>query len=379
MKLNFKAILIFIVAVFLSILTINHFSQNKNTNLSGKITIWATENTYPYIEEAAKKFEESHKRVDINVSNVNSKNYYNNLINTNKKDLPNIVELNSSKLSELANKHTISVSDEGNLVNTYKMNFPDNRIQQVVVNDQILGVPFTSRPLVLYLREDVLNKYGHTNSEINTWNDLINVSKDIYKKSKGKYKGLSGYNEDIKDLESLLIMQNMEYNVSNSDIRNNVKNTIKKLKNDNILGKNEKDGFFGRISSINGMKELMAINEKCIWTANNVPAAKTADNRFFNAEGENFAVLNSDENNIGLINAFLEYMTNDTDLALKYVREGRIFSSYLYTYKNKEIEKEVRNFKGKSPLVVMSNIYKKAPKIKEYNDYLSLRQDILSN
>lgn len=379
MKLNFKAILIFIVAVFLSILTINHFSQNKNTNLSGKITIWATENTYPYIEEAAKKFEESHKRVSINVSNVNSKNYYNNLINTNKKDLPNIVELNSSKLSDLANKHTISVSDEGNLVNTYKMNFPDNRIQQVVVNDQILGVPFTSRPLVLYLREDVLKQYGHTNSQINTWNDLINVSKDIYKKSKGKYKGLSGYNEDIKDLESLLIMQNMEYNVSNTDVENNVKNTIKKLKDDNILGKNDKDGFFGRISSINGMKELMAINEKCIWTANNVPAAKTADNRFFNAEGENFAVLNSDENNIVLINAFLEYITNDTELALKYVKEGKFFSSYLYTYKNKEIEKEVKNFEGKSPLVVMSNIYKKAPKIKEYNDYLSLREDILSD
>ena len=128
----------------------------------------------------------------------------------------------------------------------------------------------------------------------------------------------------------------MEYNVSNSDIENNVKNTIKKLKDDNILGKNDKDGFFGRISSINGMKELMAINEKCIWTANNVPAAKTADNRFFNAEGENFAVLNSDESNIGLINAFLEYITNDTELALKYVREGRIFSSYLYTYKIKK-------------------------------------------
>ncbi|MEG1004642.1 MAG: ABC transporter substrate-binding protein [Clostridium sp.] len=379
MKWNFKAIIIFVVVVFLSILAINHFGQDRNKVVSGNITIWGDEYTYSYIKEAAEKFEESNKKVNIEVVNVSSKDYFDKLINTNKKDLPNIVQLNSNDLTKVIDKHTIQVANEGSLVNTYKMNFPESRIKEVTIDDQIVAIPATSNPLVLYLREDVLKEYGYTNSDINTWDDLIKVSKDIYKKSKGKYKGLSAVGKDLNDLESLLIMQNMEYGTSKDKTEDAVKDNIKKLRDENVLTKTSNDGYFGAISSINGMKQFMSLDVKCAWTANNAPASKIGGNRFYVSEGENFAVLNSDGSNIKLINTFLESVTNNTDLALKYAKEGEFFPSYLYTYKSTEIEKEVKNFEGKSPLVVMSNIYKKAPEIEQYDDYIKIKEDLLKS
>lgn len=375
MKGKMKTAGIFIITVIVSLLIINYFSRDRNNTVSGEITIWGDENTYGYINELASDYMKNNKRTKIKVEKVNSKDYFNKIINIKKKDMPNIAQFNSLDMSKLVSKG-IELANEWNLINTYKMNFSNSRLQEVNINGKILGVPFTSRPLVLYLREDVLNKYGYSSEDINTWNDLTKISEDIYKKSKGKYKGLNGTGQDYKDLLTLLIMQNMEYNKDKDKIIKSVNKEMNSLKKDNILTSSNDEGYFGKISAIRGMKAIEDLNEKCIWTANNPPSAEIGSNRFFVAQGENFVVLNSDSDNSKLIKSFLEYISNNTKIALNYAIKGEIFPSYIFAYKSKDVEEQIKNFKGKSPLVVMSNISKKAPKIAEYNLYKKIEEEL---
>lgn len=377
MNSKFKTAVIFIITVIVSLFIINYFSKDRSNTVGGEITIWGDENSYSYINELARDYMKSNKKAKIKVEKVNSKDYFNKIVNLDKKNMPNIAHFNSLEISKLVSKG-INLGNEWNLINTYKMNFSNSRLQEININGKISGVPFTSRPLVLYLREDVLNKYGYSSEEINTWDDLIKISEDIYKKSKGKYKGLNGNGQDYKDLLTLLIMQNMECIKDKDKIIKSVNKEIKKLKDKKILTANAYEGYFGKISSIRGMKSIEDLKEKCIWTANNPPAEEIGSNRFFVAQGQNFVVLNSSSDNSNLIDSFLEYISNNSKIALKYAISGDVFPSYIFAYKSKSVEEQINNFKGKSPLVVMSNIAKKAPKIEDYNLYKKIEEQLIS-
>lgn len=61
------------------------------------------------------------------------------------------------------------------------------------------------------------------------------------------------------------------------------------------------------------------------------------------------------------------------------LRKESFFSSYLYTYNTKDIEEPVKNFTGKSPLVVLSNIEEKTPIISNYDEYIKIKQEIRAN
>ncbi|MGG7097896.1 ABC transporter substrate-binding protein [Clostridium sardiniense] len=363
-----RTVLIFIITIVVSVVIINYFSDDKHNKITGEITIWANNHTYDYLDELAKDYMKNNKRATIKVENINSNEYFNKIVNLNKKDVPNIALFNSEELTSLMKEKKIKPEDQSNLINTYKMNFSSSRLQEVMIDGKLIAVPLTSRPLVMYLREDVLKEYGYSSSDINTWNDLVKVSEDIYKKSKGKYRALNGTGQDYNDLRTLLIMQNMQYESDKDKIIKNVEKNLKDFNEKNIITKNNDERYFAKISSINGMKSIEGLETKCIWTANNPPAAKVGSNRFFVAQGENLVVLNNAEDK-ELINSFLEYVSNNTNIALKYALDGSLFPSYIYAYKSNKVEEIVKNFEGKSPLVVMSNISKKAPKINNYNLY----------
>ncbi|MBY0755706.1 ABC transporter substrate-binding protein [Clostridium sardiniense] len=372
-----RTVLIFIITIVVSVVIINYFSDDKHNKITGEITIWANNHTYDYLDELAKDYMKNNKRATIKIENINNNEYFNKIVNLNKKDVPNIVLFNSEELTSLMKEKKIKPEDQSNLINTYKMNFSSSRLQEVMIDGKLIAVPLTSRPLVMYLREDVLKEYGYSSSDINTWNDLVKVSEDIYKKSKGKYRALNGTGQDYNDLRTLLIMQNMQYESDKDKIIKNVEKNLKDFNEKNIITKNNHERYFAKISSINGMKSIEGLETKCIWTANNPPAAKVGSNRFFVAQGENLVVLNNAEDK-ELINSFLEYVSNNTNIALKYALDGSLFPSYIYAYKSNKVEEIVKNFEGKSPLVVMSNISKKAPKINNYNLYKEIEGNLVN-
>lgn len=377
MNNRIKTIIITIITVIVSILIINFFTKDREGVISGTITVVTDKYTNEYISELAENYMNGHSRTKINIELIDNIKDLDNKFKEGKKDnLPNIAILNSYELDYLKNKYKLNFENEEDLLNIYKRNFTKSSLQQITIDGKEMGIPLTTNPLVLYLREDILKQYGYKSSDINTWDDFIKVSKNIYKKSNGKYKGLSIIDDDYENLIKVLIMQNIDYFNNKEEVIKAVKKDYKNLEDNKILAR-EGDDFFAIISSINTMKILKDLRKNCEWTVNDIPAYKIGSNRFFVADGYSAFVINNDKKNRELINSFSEYMITNTDIALEYALNGDLFPTYIYAYNNKEIEKSMNNFIGKSPLVVMSNISKKAPKIKNYNLYKEVKKELL--
>ncbi len=375
-KVRYVFIILFIV---LSIFLLNNIrSSNKEENMKGNIVIWANEDTYDYLCEYANLFMKSYDKTKVEVSLVYSSNYKDKILSSiNDNSTPDIIQLSTNDSRMLIKENDLRkyISEEKGIVDSYSSNFSVGRIKEANDKEGLIGVPLTSRPLALYLREDMLAQYGYTYEDVNTWDDLKRIGEDILNKTSGEVRILNGVGQDYEDIVSLLVMQAMEESNDKGKIEELVKARLSEISN---IMNTEVDGkFLARISSINSMRELTALDVPCEWTANNAPAKLNGSNKFYVAEGYNLLVLNESEENSALIKKFLEFLATNTEESIKYVKEGKFFSSYLSTYKNKAIEESIKNFSGKSPLVVMSNIYEKAPEINGYEVYLEVKNKIL--
>ena len=375
-KVRYFFIMLFIV---LSIFLLNNIrSSNKEENIKGNIVIWANEDTYDYLCEYANLFMESYDKTKIEISLIYSSNYKDKILSSiNDNSTPDIIQLSTNESRRLIKENDLRkyISEEKGIVDNYSSNFSVARIKEANDKEGLVGVPLTSRPLALYLREDMLAQYGYTYEDINTWDDLKRVGKDILDKTSGEVRILNGVGQDYEDIISLLVMQAMEGSNDKGKIEELVKTKLSEISN--IMNTKVDGKFLARISSINSMRELTALDVPCEWTVNNAPAKLNGSNKFYVAEGYNLLVLNESEENSALIKRFLEFLATNTEESIKYVKEGKFFSSYLSTYKNKSIEESIKNFSGKSPLVVMSNIYEKAPEINDYELYLEVKNKIL--
>lgn len=375
-KVRYFIIIIFIV---LSIFLLNNIrSSNKEENIKGNIVIWANEDTYDYLCEYANLFMESYDKTKIEISLIYSSNYKDKILSSiNDNSTPDIIQLSTNESRRLIKENDLRkyISEEKGIVDNYSSNFSVARIKEANDKEGLVGVPLTSRPLALYLREDMLAQYGYTYEDINTWDDLKRVGKDILEKTSGEVRILNGVGQDYEDIISLLVMQAMEGSNDKGKIEELVKTKLSEISN--IMNTKVDGKFLARISSINSMRELTALDVPCEWTVNNAPAKLNGSNKFYVAEGYNLLVLNESEENSALIKRFLEFLATNTEESIEYVKEGKFFSSYLSTYKNKSIEESIKNFSGKSPLVVMSNIYEKAPEINDYELYLEVKNKIL--
>lgn len=375
-KARYFFIVFFIV---LSIFLLNNIrSSNKEENIKGNIVIWANEDTYDYLCEYANLFMKSYDKTKVEISLIYSSNYKDKILSSiNDNSAPDIIQLSTNDSRMLIKENDLRkyISEEKGIVDNYSSNFSVGRIKEANDKEGLVGVPLTSRPLALYLREDMLAQYGYTYEDINTWDDLKRIGKDILEKTSGEVRILNGVGRDYEDVVSLLVMQAMEESNDKGKIEELVKTRLSEISN--IMNTKVDGKFLARISSINSMRELTALDVPCEWTANNAPAKLNGSNKFYVAEGYNLLVLNESEENSALIKRFLEFLATNTEESIKYVKEGKFFSSYLSTYKNKSIEESIKNFSGKSPLVVMSNIYEKAPEINDYEVYLEVKNKIL--
>lgn len=370
----FSVSLVFFMAVFVV------FNNDKDTKVTGKITLWTQAENYDHINELAQKFVKSNEKCTVEVVKVDDYEFdskINEGIASNK--IPDIVTLDNEHLNKLFEnyKDSIQIKENDKIIEDYSKNFTDRELQEITVDNRILGVPFSSQPLVLYIREDMLKEYGYTSADINTWEDLIKIGKDIFEKSSGKVRVLNATSKDYNYLISLLIMQEMQMHSDAETVRKNVNSLIGQFQANNVLNYDNGAAYLARISSIEGMSEIMQISEKCEWVANNPPANNNGNNKFYISGGNNLVEISNNDGNSKLRETFLRYIvTSNTDLYSR-ASEGKFFSSFLSAYNKLETETSINNFKYKSPIVVMDNITIKAPKIENYKLYQNLKQEYI--
>lgn len=367
-------VLLVLITAVISILIVNFVEVKDDDAVKGSLVIWVEDNMYDYMDKSAKDFMESNGKTDIKIVKVNHDQIQSVLLSN---DVPDIVQLGSREVRELATTLSfIRENNDENLINSFSKNYMKSRINEVKDEDKLLGIPMTSRPLVLYLREDMLNEYGYTYGQINTWDDLIEVGKDVHLKSGGKVSILNAVDKDYEDLISLITMQAMEEDLKEEEeIKNYVDNAILKLKENGILNTNKNGKFLARISSNNGMYELSNIKEECKWIACNVPSVYNGSNKFYISEGDNFVILKNYDKNYKLIKKFFDYISNNNKVRQEYILSGISFSSFISSYNNKAVEAGINNFIGVSPVIVMNNIYTKAPAINDYDLYFKITDE----
>lgn len=381
MKNKIKYIIAFIIILLIVIISIVSVQINKQQKLKGSIEILVNENSYDYLVECANNFMELNDKTSVKISKLDDYKRIDEMIKqpSDSKIFNNIVQINRSDFEDLEFHDLEYYDEQTEILNTYTKNFANYRLNQVKYGDKSIGVPLNSRPLALYIREDMLKDYGYKRDSFNTWEDVIRIGKDIYEKSNGKVKLINATGQDYKDIVDLLIMQNLNNDKSILDIQKQVQNKIQELKDNNILNLEDDGAFLGRISSINAMREIMAIEQQCEWSIGNIPSIEPGTNKFFASEGENLVILNNDNENKKLINKFITYVITNNKETVKYVKQGKFFSSHLYTYKSKEIEDSFKNFVGQNPLIVLSNIEEKTLKLPDYNKYIKVKKKLFES
>ena len=376
MRNKIKYVVLFFVFLALGIISINLFQPSKEQQVKGNIEILVNENSYDYLVECANDFMKLNDKTVISIRKLEN---YNQIINTSestKVKTTNIAQIDRFNFEQLKLDDHEYYNKDDKLLNNYAKNFSEYRVNQVKYGDNSIGIPLTSRPLAFYIREDMLKEYGFKRESMNTWDDIIKIGKEVYTKSNGKVSIINATGQDYEDLLDLLTMEIFNSDKNVDEMKLEVQAMLKKLKDNNILNLTNGGEFLARVSSLNAMSEIMKIETPCEWSVGNVPSIKPGGNKFFASEGDNLLVLNQNTDNEKLIEKFITYVITNNKQTVKYVKEGKLFSSYLYTYSTKEIEDGIKNFVGKSPLVVLSNVEEKTPKINDYGKYIKVKQEL---
>lgn len=378
MKNKIKYAIVFSFLLVIGIISINLFQpSNKEQQVKGSIELLVNENSYDYLAECANNFMRLNDKTTISIKKLEDYSQIANKAQENNKiKYPNIAQIDRFNFEKLNLDDYEYYNKDDKLLNNYAKNFSKYRVTQVKYGDNSIGIPLTSRPLAFYVREDMLKQYGYERDNMNTWADVIKIGKDIYTKSNGKVSIINATGQDYEDLLDLLTMENLSDDKSIEDIKSEVETMIKNLKDNNILNLQDGGEFLARISSFDAMREIMLLEKECQWSAGNVPSIKPGTNKFFASEGDNLLVLNQNSDNEKLIDKFITYVVTNNKETAKYVKQGKFFSSYLYTYSSKEIEEPVKNFVGQSPLVILSNIEEKTPEIHDYDKYIKIKLEL---
>ena len=356
------------------------FINDKKKQI-GTIIIWANEEEYDYINTVAQQFIMENEDFDIEIEKINSENYKEEIekaISENK--IPDIIEMDSQEILEFNNnyKNKLSIYNCEEIIMDNKNEFNKRAIQDVTIDNNMMAVPYTMNPLVLYLRQDMLKDYNYLPEDIKTWDDLISIGRDIYNKSNKNVRIINAVGKEYNYLVDLLIQQAISEEKDINKVKENVNNRIKQLIDNNILNFDRNGSFLARVSSINTYKEVKLLNQECRWQACNAPALSEGGNRFFESSGKSFVLIKNSDNRIHIVKEYINALIESKAGMIDEVINGNNFFSYNSVYSSSKVENQVHNFIETSPLVVMDNINKKALKIKDYKQYRELRNIFLN-
>lgn len=349
---------IFIV-IFLGLLSL---SKNNKAYLKGEIVVWAEDKYYSYFLKIAKEFKNSNKKVNIKIVNIDENEYLSKLQTTDKKELPNIVELNFLEINKIKDDFNF-FEENKDIIETYKKNFSNARLQEVEAHNNYYGIPFESNPMALYVRSDILEKYGYGAEDINTWSQLLNIGINIKNKTSGEINIFSSKDRDnIYCLMLAQLINNEDNSKSVDDILNEINNIYKQ---EYIT---EDNNYLFRIDSLDYYSYLISEDFEGKWICENPPSFRIGENRLYDLGGDNLVALNVNKNT-ELVKEFIAYAATNKELLSKELLEGNFFPSSLYALKGKYVERDDKNIEGTSPFLTLMNIVERAPGMNNYSGF----------
>ncbi len=372
MKLKLKYIIFFIIFFIISVISINLVNNDKPKKVKGIVHIWVQDDVYGYINQCANKFMDENNRVTVYVDKINDYDKLKSQLNNTDQ-----VEIFQCSYNDLL-KHGLeqySYYNYGNeIMDMYGSNFSKNTKKKYSSNYKVSSIPFTSRPLALYVKKDILEQYGYSINDFNTWDDVIKIGEHIYSESGNKIKLFKGTGTDYYDLLKIFLLNNIKNEADNNEIKNESLNVITDLKEKNIITKSENEEYLARITSVNAVSDIINEKEKSLWNVGNVPGNGFGENKFFTVDDTALYILENSNND--LADKFIKSILMENDMCIENMKSGKFFLTYLYSYKNKQIEDKINNIEGQSPLIVLSNIELKAEYNEEFDKYLEITKDL---
>ncbi|WP_244833721.1 carbohydrate ABC transporter substrate-binding protein [Clostridium sp. BJN0001] len=372
MNKKIKIIGFFLALMIIIIMSIFFLRHSDKEKIEGSISIAVNDDMYEYMQDVADKFMLQNQGTNIKIDKISDTASLEDIIKDNTLNYT-MVQINDTKLNKIYENVNIYSADENEYIKPYKSNFSKYRLQKEE-NQNIIKIPLTSRPLALFINESLLSKYGYTQSDINKWDDIIKIGQEVYQKSEGKVKLLSGTGQNYNDLLDLLLMEYVytyNDNLDEDQIKILLDTKFNELKDSNVLTWNKNDKYIARIGSINAVKEISKLEDSENYVAIKVPTLNVGENKNFASEGSNLLLLNNSNNK--LIEKFTTFLVTDNSIAVDYIKKGEFFSSFQSCYKSKEIEEKVNNFNGQSPFLLLANVEEKTPEFNSYKKYISIR------
>lgn len=368
--MNKKKKVILLLIIITLVISISYVLSNLGgrEELKGTINILVKEDTYNYIIEGKENFEDSNKKTKINVFLNKDISDINEYIKSNDID---IVQGNVSEYKNLDND-LINRDIATGIVSTYKKNFSNARLLETKDNNNYGAVPFTSNPLALYIREDILKEYGYSEGDISTWEDLLNIGIDIFNKTNGEIRIFN--KKDWINICALLSIQCIEEYDTALDEDNVLNDKLTFLLDKQLIGFYGEDNYICRITSVSFINEEKYNKWKCI----NVPSILPGGNRFYDVGGDGLIITSKNNNEVDVISSFVGYITSNIEALTDEMIKGNFFPSSVLSYNNKIIETKVENISGESPFVTLTNISEKALPISNFDEYLDKLKQILT-
>lgn len=170
-----------------------------------KVVVWAWDVEYniPVMEEAAKRYEEKHSNVDIEIMEYAYDDITQKL-NTNLSSgitdgLPNIILSEDANVQKYIQSYPGEFKDMSDIVDF--SNFAEYKVEVLTMDDGVYGVPFDIGTEGLFYRKDYLEQAGYTKEDLTdiTWDELIEIGK--------KVKEVTGKDLMTMDPNSMTIMR----------------------------------------------------------------------------------------------------------------------------------------------------------------------------
>lgn len=353
-----KNIIILIMIILLVLSMYKVFRIINNEDLDGNIEIITNAENYAYLKESAEKFMSTNKKSKINVTKYNKDEiigYLNKVPNIENETI--LIMLDSKTLRGINDDSLDHISYQDNIIDSYSKNFNLWRLNELKKGEHYLGIPIQSNPQFLIIREDILNQYGYKSEDIRSWNELIDLYKDIDSKSNSEISLFSYDLTTIDEIEKIIIYQGGTINQA-EEITNIIKD-------DNLMGKGTPLCY---IANKNNYKNIINNNLKKSLKLTMIPAIVVGGNRAVSFDGDNIVALKSEYERQEVANRFLRFLIDNQNLiSIDVLNNEGFFPSSRAFYNNTVIDKEFEEINNQKVLSIMTNIVNRVPDTTDYD------------